>query len=106
MLGSGTSGGPADEDRFTVYFRSVADCDLTFGPKASSGELFFEDVVTHNLVLKNQRVWARQLNVENEGTHVVNDGGLLWVLGYKTERGGTLLDSRTDRHALRSYTGP
>jgi len=38
-----------------------------------------------------QKVWARQLNVENEGTHITNDGGELWVLGYKTERGGTLL---------------
>lgn len=78
----------------TVLFRSVADCDLTFGPKAQGGELFFEDFVTHNLSLLGQRVWARQLNVENEGTHIVNDGGKLWVLGYKTERGGTLLDSR------------
>lgn len=78
----------------TIYFRSVADCDLTFGPKSAGGELFFEDFVTHNLVLRDQRVWARQLNVENEGTHMVNDHGQLWVLGYKTERGGTLLESR------------
>ncbi len=67
----------------TVYLRSVSDCDLTFGSKARGGELFLEDVVTHNLKLKDQRVWARQLNVENEGTHIVNDGGQLWVLGYK-----------------------
>jgi hypothetical protein len=79
----------------TICFRSVADCDLTFGEKAIDGELFLEDVVTHNLVLTKQRVWARQLNVENEGTHVVNDAGQLWVLGYKTERGGTLLESRS-----------
>ena len=39
-------------------------------------------------------MWARQLNIENEGTHLTNDGGDLWVLGYKTERGGTLLDTR------------
>ncbi len=84
-----------DTDR-TVYFKSVSDCDLTFGPRSANGELFFEDFVTHNLRLKNQRVWARQLNVENEGTHIVNDGGQLWVLGYKTERGGTLLDTRGD----------
>ncbi len=31
---------------------------------------------------------------ENEGTHIINDSGDLWVLGYKTERGGTLLESR------------
>ena len=55
------------------------------------GELFLEDVVTDQLVLRGQRVWARQLNIENKGTHLVNDGGELWVLGYKTERGGTLV---------------
>ena len=79
----------------TLLFRSVADCDLTFTERSRGGELYFEDFVTHDLKLKNQRVWARQLNVENEGTHIVNDGGQLWVLGYKTERGGTLLDTRS-----------
>jgi hypothetical protein len=39
-------------------------------------------------------VWARQLNVENEGLHILNDASQLWVLGYKTERGGTLLKTR------------
>ena len=66
------------------------------GPKVIQckrvGELFLEDVTTDDLVLQqNQSLWARQLNVENEGTHVTNAGGRLWVLGYKTERGGTLL---------------
>ncbi len=78
----------------TLIFRSVSDCDLTFGPGAKNGKIFLEDFVTHNLALANQTVWARQLNVENEGTHVVNEAGHLWVLGYKTERGGTLLESR------------
>ena len=78
----------------TILLRSVSDCDLTFSGKAEGGELFFEDFVTHDLRLKKQRVWARQLNVENEGTHVVNDNSDLWVLGYKTERGGTLLETR------------
>ncbi len=87
-------GGVDIDTNRTIYFRSVADCDLTFGPKSQGSELFFEDVVTHHLVLTKQKCWARQLNVENEGTHVVNDAGRLWVLGYKTERGGTLLESR------------
>ncbi len=77
-----------------LLFRSVSDCDLTFTNNAQRGELFFEDFVTHDLKLSGQSVWARQLNVENEGTHIVNDGGSLWVLGYKTERGGTLIDTR------------
>jgi hypothetical protein len=87
-------GGIEIDTRRTVMFRSVSDCDLTFTQKAELGELYFEDFVTHNLKLQNQRVWARQLNVENEGTHIVNDTGDLWVLGYKTERGGTLLETR------------
>lgn len=87
-------GGLEIDTQRTVVFRSVSDCDLTNTRKAEGGELFFEDFVTHNLKLKKQRVWARQLNVENEGTHIVNDHSDLWVLGYKTERGGTLLETR------------
>jgi hypothetical protein len=89
-------GGIEIDTKRTVIFRSVSDCDLTFGPKSQGGELFFEDFVTHNLVLTKQKVWARQLNVENEGTHIINSGSDLWVLGYKTERGGTLLDTRAN----------
>ena len=86
-------GGLEIDTQRTVVFRSVSDCDLTTTRQAEGGELFLEDFVTHNLKLKKQRVWARQLNVENEGTHIANDGGQLWVLGYKTERGGTLLET-------------
>lgn len=88
-------GGLEIDTQRTVVFRSVSDCDLTCTRQSEGGELFFEDFVTHNLKLKKQQVWARQLNVENEGTHIVNDGGQLWVLGYKTERGGTLLETRS-----------
>ena len=78
----------------TLVMRSVQDCDLTSTAAAEGGEIFFEDVVTHGLKLRQQKAWARQLNIENEGTHLTNDGGDLWMLGYKTERGGTLLDTR------------
>ena len=86
-------GGIEIDTRRTVVFRSVSDCDLTFTREAEGGDLFFEDFVTHNLNLTKQAVWARQLNVENEGKHIVNNGGQFWVLGYKTERGGTLLET-------------
>lgn len=59
------------------------------------GDLFIEDVVGGHWIFRHgQRVWARQFNVENQGTHVLNDGAVLWMLGYKTERGGTLIDTR------------
>ncbi len=83
----------------TIIFRSVSDCDLTFTDKAEASELFFEDFVTHNLTLKRNKLWARQLNVENEGTHIANHGGDLWILGYKTERGGTLLATSESGHS-------
>ena len=91
---SNIHGGLEIDTRRTLVMRSVSDCDLTSSPTAAGGELYFEDVVTHDLKLHRQRLWARQLNIENEGTHLVNDGGDLWILGYKTERGGTLLDTR------------
>lgn len=60
------------------------------------GDVFLEDFCTHDLQLNSgQNVWARQLNVENQGTHVMNNGAALWILGYKTERGGTLVDTRS-----------
>ncbi len=78
----------------TVVLRSVSDADLAGTPRAERGELYLEDVVTHELKLKRHTIWARQLDVENEGTHLENDGGSVWILGYKTERGGTLIDTR------------
>lgn len=78
----------------TLVLSSVADCDLTTTRRAEGAEWFFEDVVTHHLALKRQKLWARQLNIENEGTHLLNDGSDVWILGYKTERGGTLVDTR------------
>ncbi|CAN5844349.1 hypothetical protein BH11VER1_BH11VER1_23200 [soil metagenome] len=86
-------GGLEVDTKRTLVLRSVADCDLTSTAKTEGAEWFFEDVVTHKLQLKKQKLWARQLNIENEGTHLTNDGGDVWILGYKTERGGTLLDT-------------
>ena len=75
----------------TVVFRSV-ETRITHNGK---GRLFLEDVATGDFQLRpGQRVWARQLNVENQGTHITNHGGDLWVLGYKTERGGTLVHTK------------
>jgi hypothetical protein len=56
------------------------------------GTLFIEDVCSNPstfFVFHEGQVFARQLNVENQGTHILNDGGRLWILGLKTERGGT-----------------
>jgi hypothetical protein len=87
-------GGMAIDTARTLVLRSVSDCNLTSTPKAAGADLFFEDVVTHDLKLQKQRLWGRQVNIENQGTHLANDAGDVWILGYKTERGGTLLATR------------
>jgi hypothetical protein len=85
------SGGIRINTKRPVILRSIGvrsvDC-------RTNGDVFFEDVTTDDLRFNpGQNVWARQLNVENEGTHLSNRGGNLWILGYKTERGGTLLNT-------------
>ncbi|MGA9379806.1 MAG: glycosyl hydrolase family 28-related protein [Phormidium sp.] len=67
------------------------------GNMTGSGDVFLEDVVSNpfsNWTFNKQNVWARQLNVENKGTHIINNGGNLWILGLKTERGGTLIHTK------------
>lgn len=60
------------------------------GPRGT-GDVYIEDVVGHSFLFRRQNVWARQFNVEGDGTHIENDGGALWILGYKTEGGGIVL---------------
>ncbi len=83
-------GGIEIATRRSVVLRSLETYTLATADGADGGEVFLEDVVGGNFRFRRKNVWARQLNIENEGTHLTNDGGNVWVLGYKTERGGTL----------------
>lgn len=55
---------------------------------ARGAKLFLDDVCAAPCDFGDATVYARQLNPENMGTKIVCDGGLLWVLGLKTERAG------------------
>lgn len=56
------------------------------------GDLFLEDVSSRSeWKFSQQKVWARQWSIERDGSKVVNQGGSLWVLGLKSERGGTVV---------------
>jgi hypothetical protein len=60
------------------------------------GNLFLEDVNVEPLRIKpGQKVWARQFNNEHgsHGSKIINNGGDLWVMGLKTERAGTVINS-------------
>lgn len=66
---------------------------------SNNGDLFIEDVVGGPFRFSNQNVWARQLNQETDTqatideAKIVNDGGNLWILGLKTERPGTIIQT-------------
>jgi len=64
----------------------------------SGGEVFIENVGNTTgetgvprpcYVFNGQKVWARQFNPERADPEVVNNGSDLWILGFKTEMGGT-----------------
>jgi len=61
---------------------------------SGTGPVFIEDVVGRWFRFNRQDVWARQFNPEGDGTHILNDGGTVWILGLKTEGGGTLIETR------------
>ena len=105
---AGLGGGLEIDTKRTVVLRSVGTYTIQCTPRSEGGDVFLEDVVGDNFRFRKQNVWARQLNIENEGTHLTNDGGNVWVLGYKTERGGTLVHTlgggRTEILGGFSYT--
>ncbi len=58
------------------------------------GDIFLEDFCGHlGRVGPGQSAWCRQLNSEREGTKCRNVGGNLWILGMKTEKTGTLIET-------------
>ncbi|MBW4509606.1 MAG: glycoside hydrolase family 55 protein [Scytonematopsis contorta HA4267-MV1] len=80
----------------TLVLRSMALANTSSEASYSSrlsGQLFIEDVVGGPWNFNNQRVWARQLNPENPGTKIVNNRSTFWVLGLKTEREGTVVET-------------
>ncbi|MFN0054526.1 MAG: glycosyl hydrolase family 28-related protein [Planctomycetales bacterium] len=105
---AGLGGGLEIDAKRTVVLRSVGVHTIRCTPRSEGGEVFLEDVVGDDFRFRKQNVWARQLNIENEGTHLTNDGGNVWILGYKTERGGTLVHTlgggRTEILGGFSYT--
>ncbi len=60
-----------------------------------SGDLYLEDVVTRfsNFRARGQRIWARQLNTEGQGTKITNNGAIIWILGLKTEKYFTAIEN-------------
>ncbi len=61
-----------------------------------AGRIFINDLATNpggHLVFHGSEVYGRQINAESQDYKIRNDGGRLWILGYKTERGGPLVET-------------
>jgi hypothetical protein len=56
-----------------------------------AGDIFAENVCCGTVEINGNNLWARQLNIESRGPQLVNNGGDVWVLGYKTEGPYTVL---------------
>ncbi len=84
--------------RSLVITRTVLDSYQNTA--AGTGDVFFEDVVSGLIRIRNQNAWARSLNVEMIPPYaeakILNDGGLLWVLGLKTEQIGTIIETKNN----------
>ncbi|WP_237743516.1 glycoside hydrolase family 55 protein [Pleurocapsa sp. PCC 7319] len=64
-----------------------------FSTTSATGTWFIENVVTPRFHIgKNQKLYARQLNCESPPPEPLlkNDGGQVWLFGYKTEFGNTV----------------
>jgi NPCBM/NEW2 domain/Pectate lyase superfamily protein len=59
-----------------------------------AGDVYIEDIVTNAFSINpGQHIWARQYNNETRGLKIKNDGGILWILGLKTELSGIVIDT-------------
>jgi hypothetical protein len=74
----------------SVYYNQLATQQAYANTKNGTGPLFLEDIAGGPWVFKYaQKVFARQLDVENPVTKVTNEGCDLWILGWKSEQAGT-----------------
>ncbi len=72
----------------------IKDAKVSYTSSPGAGDLYLEDVEATALTVQpGQHLWARQLNDEVAGTKIANNGGTAWILGLKTERGGTVIDT-------------
>lgn len=94
-----------DSDR-TLYLRDVhAQSCALYANTAPGAVVHLENTactiglkaVHHHVpayVFRNQTVWCHAINPERSDVEITNDGGTLWVFGFKTEGGGTLAITR------------
>ncbi|MFK8028965.1 MAG: glycosyl hydrolase family 28-related protein [Gammaproteobacteria bacterium] len=84
------AGGIQHTSQRTVILSSTR---VRYTSSAGAGDVFMNDTVGGPYRFTQQNVWARQLNTEQDGTNIINDGSDLWILGIKTEKRGTVIET-------------
>jgi Pectate lyase superfamily protein len=86
--------------------RTLILSSVTLGASYKSGTegvVFLDDIASPGMELNGETAYARQLNVENSGTHLQNHGGTAVIFGFKTERAGVFI--RGDRNSTTEVLG-
>jgi len=92
------------ESKRTLHLRDIhAHCCPVYVNRVSGGTVYMEDVVSTTANKKyrhqpafhfiGQTVYAQNLNPERSMHEIINDGGLLWLMGFKTEGDGPLCET-------------
>lgn len=69
--------------------------EIDYISQPGAGDLYIEDITTDTLhFYPGQHVWAYQLNTEVNTTKIINDGADLWIMGLKTEKRGTVIETK------------
>lgn len=83
-----------------MYFNSVAggkvfieNCGCTVG---GFGDSPYRQIIAYSF--KGQEVWARHINPERSFCEILNDGGKVWIMGFKTENYGTAFKTINGGH--------
>lgn len=92
---SNRSGGRMIEIRHESKRTLIVSSTIGFQVEGrGSGDIFLDDHCGRlNLDQPGQSAWCRQLNTEYDGTMCRNNGGKLWILGMKTEKIGTIIET-------------
>jgi hypothetical protein len=81
-----------DSDRTLVMSSSIINAYEN--TSQGTGDLFVEDISGGPWTITNQDVWMRQINPETiSSPRILNNGGNLWIFGYKTEDEGVIVET-------------
>lgn len=88
------AGGIVHNSKRTLVLRDLSLSSYK-SKEIGAGDVFLEDVSASPMTFNFQHVWARQLHMGyDRGPKIINNGGVIWILGLTTEQGNTIVYNR------------